>query len=485
MYFIGTDVGTTGTKTVVSDEHGRVIGKGYYEYELHAYQGGRVEQDAGDWWRAVVYSVREALAGISDKENVLAMSLSAQGGSTLAVDKDFTPISPAYTWMDARAAHECGEIAKEHAEYVYNTSGWRSDPCFDPPKMRWLAKNEPDVFNKAYQFVSTVEYVNYKLTGRSVTDPSCAAMRQLISVHTSDWDDKLLDLAGITRERLPECLPAGAKVGSLTKEAAAELGLSESVAVYNGAHDQYCASIGSGAARPGDLLLSTGTTWVVLGVTDTPLFTESLLSPGVHPVSGLYGNIASLNSAGSALKWFGKLTGETDFACIDKGAEERMHSAENILFYPYYAGAGFPHHAPDVKASCIGMELMHDKYDLARALMEGAAFETRCVLEEFEKHGAKTSSLKMVGGAAKSPLWTQITCDVTKCEIMIPEEKDTCCIGAAIIAAVGCGFYPDFLTAADKMVHYSKTMYPIRENAEFYERKYARYKAGFESLKVI
>ncbi len=476
MYFIGTDVGTTGTKTVITDEAGRVCGKGYFEYELHAHHGGRVEQDAYDWWKAVVYSVRRAASALPQGAEICAMSLSAQGGSTLAVDEDFTPISPAYTWMDERASEESAAIERECGDYVYNTSGWRCDPCFDPPKMRWIAAHEPELLRRAHQFVSTVEFVNHMLTGRSVTDPSCAAMRQLINVRTSDWDDKLLDLAGLTRDRLPECLPSGSFIGNLTDKAAEELGLSRNVSVYNGAHDQYCASIGSGALSPGDMLLSTGTTWVVLAVSDKPVFTESKLAPGIHPVSGLYGNIASLNSAGSALKWLSRLIGDNDFAHIDSEAALRMRSAENILFYPYYAGAGFPHCDPAVKAACIGMELMHDKYDIARALMEGVAFETRCVLEEISKYGAASSSLRMVGGAAKSSLWPYITSNVTDLELMIPEEKDTCCIGAAIIAAVGCGYYSDYRTAASEMVRYSQTVTPDREVAEFYDNKYSRYK---------
>lgn len=481
MYFIGTDVGTTGTKTIITDQNGTVFGKGYQEYELITGPGGKVEQNASDWWEAVVVSIKNALGTVPDPEEIVAMSLSTQGGTTLAVDKDFEPLCPALTWMDARAIFESRAIAEAEGEYVYKTSGWRCDPSFDPPKMRWLAAHESDLFKHADHFVSTVEFINQRLTGRNVTDPTNAAMRQLINVNTADWDERLIKIAGLSRRRLPECLPSGAEIGTLTKNAAKQLGLPESVKIFNGAHDQYCASLGSGAVIPGDMLLSTGTTWVVLGITKKPLFTSSHISPGVHPIKGLYGNIASLNSAGSALKWFRQLTGE-NFVSLDKGAAERRHSAENILYYPYYAGSGFPHHIPEVKACCIGMELMHDKYDLARALMEGVAFETRMALEEFSAHGADLRTLKMVGGGAKSELWSQITCDVTQCEIQIPVEKDTCCIGAAMIAAVGSGCYPDLSHAARQMVHYTKTLHPDSAASAFYEKKYVRYRTGFEQI---
>lgn len=482
MYFIGTDVGTTGTKTIIIDENGKLCGKGYKEYELIAGKGGKVEQDAEDWWSAVVFSVNEAVKNINDNENIVAMSLSTQGGTTLPVDKNFKPLSLAYTWMDARAVKENADIRDKYGEKIYNTSGWRCDPSFDPPKMQWMAQNEPDIFNNAAYFVSTVEYVNFKLTGRNVTDPSNAAMRQLINVSTCDWDDMLLEAAGLTRDRLPECLPTGALVGTLTDEAAKELKIPSTVKVYNGAHDQYCASLGSGAVNPGDMLLSTGTTWVILGISEKPLFTKSHIAPGVHPVKGLYGNIASLNSAGSALKFYKGVTG-VDFDVLDNGAAECMESAENIMFYPYFAGSGFPHHVPEVKACCMGMELMHNKYDLARALMEGVAFETRETLLEFASNGADIKKLKMVGGAAKSDLWSQITCDVTGCELHIPAEKDTCCIGAAILAATGYGYFKSYTDACDKMVHYTKVLKPNAEALEFYNKKFNRYHKGYEFLK--
>ena len=484
MYFIGTDVGTTGTKTIIIDENGNILGKGYQEYELIAGKGGFVEQNANDWWEAVKFSVNEAVKNINDKENIVAMSLSTQGGTTLPVDKDFNPLSLAYTWMDERAFAESDDILNKYGEKIYHTSGWRCDPCFDPPKMRWMAKNDPETFKNAYSFVSTVEFVNYKLTGRNVTDPSNAAMRQLINVETCTWDDMLLEAAGITKERLPECIPTGEYVGNISEDASKELNIPTTVKVYNGAHDQYCASLGCGAVNPGDMLLSTGTTWVILGVSEKPLFTDTHVAPGVHPVKGLYGNIASLNSAGSALKFYKGITGE-DFDVLDKGAASRMESAENIMFYPYFAGSGFPHHIPQIKSCCMGMELMHDKFDLARALMEGVAFETRETLIDFANNGSDIKKLKMVVGAAKSELWTQITCDITGCELQIPAEKDTCCIGAAILAATGVGYFKNYEEACEKLVRYSKVLKPNPENQEFYNKKFARYHKGYEHLKAF
>lgn len=484
MYIIGIDVGTTGTKALVVDEKGKIYGKGYMEYSLLTGENGIVEQNAEDWWAAVVCSVNQSIAQIEDKEQIKAISLSSQGGTTLAVDKNFAALNLAYTWMDRRAAKENEEIISELGkDYIYKKSGWQPDACFDPAKLRWMSKNQKDIFDSAAYFVSTCEFINYRLTGSNVTDPENAAMRQLIDIQTGDWDEKLVQAAKLSIDRLPKCIPTGEYIGNLTKMAAESLGLSTDVKVFNGAHDQYCASIGSCAVNVGDMLISTGTTWVVLGVTDKPLYTDNYIAPGIHPCNERYGNIASLRSAGSALKWLCQTIGENDFRRIDEEASYRRQSAKNIYFYPYYAGAGFPHNLDNLKANIIGMELMNDKYDLAYSLMEGVAFETRSVLDEFAKNGCDISNLKMVGGAAKSEFWSKLTCDITGCEIALPEEADTCCIGAAIIGAVGLEIYPDYETAGKNMIQIKKKYSPNNENKEFYNEKYKKYSDILNSLK--
>ena len=177
------------------------------------------------------------------------------------------------------------------------------------------------------------------LTGRKVIDPTNAAIRQLFNIETGDWDDELLSAAGVTRERLPEVLPVGALVGNLTEEAAKALNLSTNVKVYNGAHDQYCASLGSGAVEVGDMLLATGTTWVVLGITPDLLYTDSHISPGIHP-AGAYGAMASIVSAGSALNWYKKNIIGDSFKVIDEEAVKRRDEAKDLFVLPYVCGAG-------------------------------------------------------------------------------------------------------------------------------------------------
>ncbi len=482
MLIIGLDVGTTGTKAVISDENGKIIAGGYKEYGIWSETDGKVWQNADDWWDAAVTAIREALIKVADKSEIRAIGMSTQGASMLATDVLGKPLTHVMTWMDNRATAETEYLDKAvGGEKIYRKCGWRLTPAGDAAKILWIKNNLPDVFDAAAYFPSTLEFMNYKLTGRMVSDPTNSAIRQLYNIESGTWDDEMLSAVGISADRLPEVIPVGATVGTLTKEAAEQLGLSCDVTVYNGAHDQYCAALGCGATNAGDMLLATGTTWVVLGVTDRLLYTKSHISPGIHPAKGCYGAMASLISAGSAMKWYRGIIGG-DFKDIDAGAAKCTGSASDLLIYPYVAGAGFPHNMPTLHGAMLGIDMRHTKYDVARALMEGVAFEAAGVLDEFASEGMRIKKLMMTGGAARSDIWSEIVGYVTGCEIHRMNEPETCSVGAAMIAAVGEGVFTDYDECRRHMVRSTRLELQDAEMYEYYKEKRARYLEGFTKI---
>jgi len=230
MLVIGLDVGTTGTKAVVVNENGTVLSGGYREYALKS-EGGWVTQDANDWWDAAIYAIRKATESIDTKE-IGAISLSTQAASMLCTDKNGSPLSRVITWMDTRSQKEADAfslaIGKEN---IYRKSGWLPTPVLDSAKILWLKSNERELFEKTDTFISTLEFMNLKLCGRNVIDPTNAAMRQMFNIETGKWDTDILNYLGISEDRLPEILPIGALVGNLTEESARALGLSTDVKV--------------------------------------------------------------------------------------------------------------------------------------------------------------------------------------------------------------------------------------------------------------
>jgi len=470
MFVIGLDVGTTGTKAILFDKTGKIHGQGYLEYDLNVRPGGYVEQSAKDWKKAIVHAVRTACRDVAP-ESVAAIGLSTQG-SSLAVCDSVSEADNVITWMDGRAVAEAETLATAFGpDGMYRKSGWPSAPGGDASKILWL-KNRGMLTGKE-KFVSTLSYANHFLTGRYATDPTNGAIRQLFSVPERKWDEEILSHLGITEESLPEVLPTGALVGNLTKEAAGELGLTEAVQVFNGAHDQYCAALGCGAVCPGDMMLATGTTWVVLGVTDQLRYTKSHICPGVHPAGG-YGAMASQVNAGSALKWWHSQTGDS-YKAFDEEAQKRQESAADLFWVPYLAGSGFPDPDPEKRSRIVGLSLHHDKYDLARALMEGVAFETRRVMEEYTREGISADRLMMTGGATRSAFWSGIVAAVlSECSVFVSDCSDTSCLGAAMIAAVGCGMYSSFREAG-VMGALRELERPDPEVIDYYQKKYETY----------
>ncbi len=480
MYVLGIDVGTTGTKTVVLGEDKKIHGLAYREYPITSAPGGIAEQSAEAWWDAVVYTVNESTKDI-DKTQIAALSLSTQGATTAFVDKDFNSLRPAITWMDMRATEECKILDEKLGnDGIYSRCGWTTDPGSDAAKIMWVKKHEPEIFEKTYSFVSTVEYVNFKLTGKNVVDPTNASIREIFNINTGKWDEEILEIVGIGKDRLPEVMPSGAYVGTLTKEASKLLGIPESVKVYNGAHDQYCASIGCGALNVGDMMLSTGTAWVLLGIGDKLTYSKSHTCPGIHPKKGLYGNIASLSGVGNAMKWV-RDTFSSDYKTLDIEAEKRVGSSKDILFFPHFSGAGFPLKDSAMSGCIHGLRLGNDKYDIARALMEGVAFDVRASLEKYAEQGVDISSLKIMGGASRSDLWCSIVGYVTGCKITRMENAEACAVGAAAIASVGCGMTDGYIS----LIEGTTMDLPDEKMYAYYNEKYNKYKALRDAVQEV
>jgi len=471
QYVLGIDVGTSGTKALLMDGSGRIAGQGYKGYKLYS-EGKCIEQEADDWWNACIAAVRQAVSG-NDASRVIAISLSTQGASMVALDAMGKPMGRALTWMDGRSFREAEELESRLGEgEVYRICGWRSAPSLDAPKILWM-KNHG--YGEAKLFLSTIEYINLKLSGRAVIDPTNAAIRQLYNVNEGCWDERILDAVGVGKGELPEILKTKELIGSLTVEAASILGLPETVRLYNGAHDQYCASIGCGAVNSGDMLLSTGTAWVIMGITDKPIFSDTFISPCSHPAGKVYGNIASLSGAGASYQWIKDLyLPNESFLEIDEKAVNERSRCGNLFFLPWLSGAAYPIWNMDARGGFIGMDLSTNPYCMALAVMEAIAFSLKYTVQDFRKYGFNPKAIKIMGGAAKSRVWLDILTAVIDIPFYKMEITDSCAMGAALIAACGEGWYKDYASAAGAVVA-EEMVRESKADRNYYLEKYLRY----------
>lgn len=485
MGVLGIDVGTTGCKAILVHDDGTVAGSGYQEYGYEVRPDGRVEQNPEDWYQATAHAVRQATAGI-DPSSVRALALSTQGGSSCLVDESMRPITPAITWMDTRSSREAEEMDALLGEgTVYRKTGWLSHAGLDMAKVRWLSRCMPEKLAQAACFLSTIEFVQHRLTGKLGIDPTNAAMRQMMNIRTLDWDADILRCLDIGLDKLPPVRPTGCFMGNLTEQAAADLGLTTATQVIQGAHDQYCGALGATALHAGDLMVSTGTAWAILATVDQPVATASFISPGPHVLPGVYGALASLPTGGAALDWvLGNASG-LDYAAVDRHVPEYLDRNDGLLFYPYLNGAGHPIWQTDFKGAFLGLELHHSSEDMAVCCMESIGFHLRRMILDFEENGIPVHRLKLIGGATKSPAWVSMLAAIADRPVDVVDVKDAPCIGAAAIAGVGCGLFSDLDDALSCMVRTHEAASAPAHEREALLKKYGRFERGLEALRRL
>ena len=479
-YLLGIDVGTTGTKTLLFSAEGQLLGHAYRGYKMYNPQVGYSEQNAEDWWDAVCQTVREVCADPEIGKSVVAISLSLQGGTMVAVDKDVKPVRPAMVWNDGRGAAQMEAYLREvgEAETMYQKTGWRLGKAMLAIEIRWMKENEPELFEKTAMFLSVPDYISMKMTGIPAVDMSDAGNNQLANVRDGCYDPEILKFAGVTEDKLPKLVRSGDVIGNLTAEAAEALGLSTDTVLVAGAHDQYAVALGAGALRSGDILIGSGTAWVVTAIGDEPAF-ETGLAQSVSAVPGKWGSLLSLSTGGVCLEWWRRnLTVAPDgsqipFDVINEEVAKRKAAEDGLFFYPFSGNAAPDRRFP--KASFIGLDLSHDRFDIARAIMEGVAFQAIWMMESFKTKPSK-EGLKLAGGASKSALWCQMVADITNLPVRIPEVADLACVGAAIMAGTGCGIYSSVEEGYKCLAVRERVIQPDPERAAVYAKLYEEYK---------
>ena len=481
-YLLGIDVGTTGTKSLLFSEKGTLMGSAYRSYPTATPSLESREQEPEDWWRAVVETVREVCAESDIGRHVAGISLSLQGGTMVAVDENGVAVRPAMVWSDKRCTEQRKTYLQEvgEADTMYRKTGWKLGNGRNACQIRWMRDNEPENFAKTWMFLSVPDYISLKMTGIAACDMSDAGINQLANIREFTYDPQLLDFAGVTEAQLPKLVRSGDVIGHLTEQAAAELRLTTDCVLVAGAHDQYAVALGAGACNAGDILIGSGTAWVVTAIGDAPDF-DSGFAQSVAASPGKWGTLRSLGTGGVCLEWWRKnLTVGADgqtipYEVINEEVSHRKAAENGLFFYPFSGRStqqkGFQ------KATFVGLDLSHDRFDMARAIMEGVAFQIVWMMEAF-KTKPSPEGLKLAGGAAKSELWCHILADIANLRVRIPEVADLACVGAAVLAGTGCGLFASQEEGCRRLAVKERLIQPDPRRVEQYaalRKEYQRY----------
>jgi sugar (pentulose or hexulose) kinase len=488
--YLGIDAGTTGAKAMVVDAAGTPHGHGQAGYRLDCPRPGQFVQDAADWQDAVTIAVRAACA-TADPARVVALAVSAQGGTLVAVNACHRPLGPARSWLDRRATRSAATFDRAFGPAdFYRRTGWPIAPNNTAAQLLDLASTEPGQFAAASCFCDTAAFLNGWLTGRATIDANVAGITQLINVDSATWDKDILEVIGVAPDRLPLVAEPGSAIGPLTKRAAATLGLRPGTVVGAGAQDQYCAALGTGVIADGDVLLSTGTAWVMLAIASAPYRDPAAgIGSGRHLAPGLWGHFGEVSNGSGSIEWARRLLNHGDNAPLsvedlDGVLARAPRGADGLSFFPFFDGTAPYDTLETSRGSLLGLGLSHDYRHVLRAVAEGVAFATRILLRGYRSPADRPDARPPVvtGGAARSQEWIQILADILGTDLLVSSEPDAACLGSAILAALAAGHVADVRLGAQRMGSTTAVVAPDGAATRAYNRLFTLYEHDARAL---
>lgn len=387
-------------------------------------------------------------------------------------------------YTDTRSHSEAEEIRSRYGDEVHQrTGGWVRTPA-TVTKLVWVRRHEPQVYEGTWRFLLPKDYVRLRLTGVAATDLTDAAGTLLYDVRERTWALDLVARLGLDLRHLPQVLDSAVTSGYVTEEAAASTGVPPGTPVVAGAADMACTVLGAGSLEVGDTAITLSSAGQVLTVCrwlTGPVGT--ILNP--HVIPGLWYLLGSVYAGGYALRWTLELLGgdrRLDVSSCEDQAAQIPPGSEGMLFLPYLLGGGTPSFDTTVRGAFLGMSARHGRAHLVRATLEGVAFHLRRCVEVVEESGYAVGDPVVRAGGSRSTLWRQIVADVLGRRLRIPANPELAGLGAAVLAAVGTGSFPDIPTAVRAMVRHPGVVLPQDSAREPYERQYRRFRLATDWL---
>ena len=442
MYYIGVDLGTSAVKLLLMEGNGKICNIVSNEYPLSFPQPGWSEQKPEDWWDAVVDGIKKLVDGF-DASEVAGISFGGQMHGLVILDENDNVIRPAILWNDGRTTKQVdylnNEIGKEKlSEYTANIAF----AGFTAPKILWVKENEPENFAKIAKIMLPKDYIAYKMTGVHSCDYSDASGMLLLDVKNKCWSKEMMEICDVKEEQLPKLFESYEVTGSLTKEAAAALGLTTNCKIAAGAGDNAAAAVGTGTVGDGGCNISLGTSGTIF-ISSKEFGVDRFNA--LHSFDHADGNfhlMGCMLSAASCNKWWmDEIIGTKDYGKEQEPITDDKLGENNVYYLPYLMGERSPHNNPDARALFIGMSMDTTRADMTQAVLEGVAFAMRDCYEIAKDLGINITETKICGGGAKSPLWRKIMANVLNINVNIIESEEGPGLGGAMLAAVACGEY--------------------------------------------
>jgi xylulokinase len=486
-HVLGLDVSTTATKAVLLDPGGGVRTAASPEYAFETPSPLWSEQDPRLWWDAAVHAIRAVLEGSGiGGEDIEAVGLAGQMHGLVALGGDDRVLRPAILWNDQRTEIECDLIRDAVGrDRLIEITGNDALAGFTAPKLLWVQRHEPDVWFEIAHILLPKDFVRLRLTGDHAVDRADGAGTLLFDLAARDWSEEVVDALGIDRAWLPQTFEGTSITGAISADAAEATGLRAGTPVVAGGGDQAAAAVGVGAVESGVAALSLGTSGVVFTTTEGPLIDpEGRLHSFCHAVPGRWHVMGVMLSAAGSLRWFrDALAPGVAFSLLVDEANDVPPGSDGLLFLPYLSGERTPYPDPRARGAFIGLSGQHARPHMTRAVLEGVAFGLRDSLDLMRSVGVGGfDEIRATGGGSTSPLWRRILADVLETRVVTTTTSEGAAQGAAMLAAVGAGWFSTVEDACRQVVVLDERVDPSPAAADVYRERHAQYRSLYPAL---
>lgn len=480
-YMLGVDIGTTSTKAVLFSEQGEVIQQENIGYPLYTPDISTAEQNPEEIFQAVLQAMSNIMKVHSGKP-LLFVSFSSAMHSVIAIDENDRPLTPVITWADNRSEAWAHKIKDEwNGHEIYKRTGTPIHPMSPLSKITWLVKEHPELASKAKKYIGIKEYIFKKFFNEYVVDYSLASSMGMMNLHTLDWDEEALTVAGITSAQLSTLVPTTKHFTNCHPILAEQIGIDPQTPFVIGASDGVLSNLGVNAIKEGEIAVTIGTSGAIRTIINKPktdvkgrIFCYALTEN--HWVIG-----GPVNNGGMVLRWIrdefasseietAKRLGIDPYDVLTKIAERVRPGADGLLFHPYLSGERAPLWNPDVRGSFFGLTMSHKKEHMIRAALEGVIYNLYTVyLALLECMESPVTRIQATGGFSRSEIWRQMMADIFESEVVVPESYESSCLGACILGLYAIDKIDSFEVVGD-MIGDTYKHTPLEEAAKEYRQ---------------
>lgn len=499
MKIAGLDIGTTGCKCTVFDEQGKYLDKAYRDYPVRRAVGGH-EIDVSVIMDGVYASVREMAEKYPD---IAGIGVTSFGETFVCVDEMGEPLCPAMLYTDPRGREECLELAAKLGEKeITRITGLRPHEMYSIPKIMWIKKHRPRVYDAAKRIFLMEDYVVYHLTGRAQIDYSLATRTMAFDIRKLTWSREIFEAAGVDVKLMSEPVMTGTAAGTISETAAAMTGLSRETKVVSVSHDQVSAAVGAGAFDGSVAVDGAGTveclTPIYDSMPDIDAMYQGYFSVVPYVIPGKYVAYAFSYTGGALIQWCTQTLAkkETELAkaqgisvneYLEKVyADQKGEKAPSgLLVLPHFAGAATPYMDTGSKGAILGLTTETTAADVYRGCMEGVAYEMCLNMQALKGSGIRFEKLHATGGGARSAQWMQMKADMLNLPIVALKTVDAGTVGSAMLTGIAIGLFKDLQDAATHMVEEIQTYEPREEMHGKYMKLYENYKNVYQAVRPL